>query len=659
MSRLRTPRRGGRTNPGAFSPRRAAADLARSSREGAMPVAPRIAVAGIIGAVVFGILVLRLWALTVLGGAEYAALADQNQMRQLRVEAPRGSILDRNGEVLVANRASEQVVLNLQDVPEARLDGVISSLSRILDVPEAEIREDVENAPPGGLEPIIIRGDLAGRRDEQAKWYLREHRAEFPGVDITTRQVRDYLHGTAAAHILGQVGQVSEEQLETSHTNRKSGDRIGVSGIERQYDEYLRGVDGYQAIQVDAAGVRQGEGRGLPAAIGRSVKLTIDLGLQKATQKSLREGIAKSSRTADGAGAFAGAAVAIDPRNGEILASASEPTYDPGIFVRPGNSAKIDALLKDKSEHLPMFNRVIGGAYPPGSIYKPITALAAMDMGPDVLTPDRLIECPPSFPVGKTIFRNHVDRHMGSMNLAQSLETSCDTYYYKLALYFYQDPGSPLQDWSRKFGLGAPTGIDIPGEIGARVPTVAWKKSLDHLPEDERSWRPGDSINMSIGQGDLLVTPLQMANVFAALGNGGTLHTPHLGMQVEDPSGRAEIGLHADKPRDLKLDPGDLAGVEDGLVAVTSGVVGTARAVFGTFEVPTAGKTGTAEKFGQKDIAWYCGYAPVDDPEIAACAVIDGGGHGGSDAAPIVLGMLQQHFKAEGGTTDVKGATID
>ncbi|MCW2956385.1 MAG: mrdA, partial [Thermoleophilia bacterium] len=388
-SRSRTPRRGGRTNPGAFSPNRATSDLSRSGREGTLPVAPRIAVAGIIGTVVFGVLVLRLWALTVLGGAEYAAKADQNQVRHLPVEAPRGSILDRNGKVLVANRASQQVVLNLQDVPEERVEGVLRELARVVDRPLADIQEKVDNAPPGALEPIVIRADLKGKRDERAVQYLQEHRTEFPGVDVQTTFVRSYEQGVAAAHILGQVGLVSEEQLESSHTNRKSGDRIGQSGLERQYDEHLRGTNGYRAVKVDASGVRQGEGRGLPPTVGRSLKLTLDLKLQKATDKALARGVRNAAATADGRGAFSAAAVMLDVRDGGVLASSSAPTFDPDIFTTPGHDREITAIYNPKNPRKPMLNRVMNGAYAPGSIYKPITALTAMDMG--VMKPEEPI----------------------------------------------------------------------------------------------------------------------------------------------------------------------------------------------------------------------------------------------------------------------------
>lgn len=621
-------------------PGRRPASLARSSREGAAPVAPRLAVAGIFGAVVFGILVLRLWALTVLGGAEYAERAEQNQLRLLPAEAPRGTILDRSGRPIVTNRPAQEVALDLQDVPEQRLESVVRGLAFALGEPEPSIMEIVEAAPEGAVEPVVVAEDVP----REVVGFLREHAAEFPGVTVRTRYRRAYPHGSTAAHILGQVGEVSPEELESSHTNLRPGDRVGKSGLERRYDEYLRGTDGYQAIEVDAAGIRKGERRGMPETPGRDLRTTLDLGLQRATERSLAENVARAARTADGRDANAGAAVAIDVRNGEVLAMASHPTFDANIFVTPGKDREISWLYSEKNRKQPTFNRAIAGAYPPGSIYKPITAIAGMEEG--LVAPDTVIQCPPYMKILGTVFRNHDSRHLGGMQLPAALEASCDTYFYELGLEFYNHPESPLQDWSRKFGLGAPTGIDVSGEGEGLVPTPRWKR--EHFEGWEKEWLPGDSVNLSIGQGNLTVTPLQMAVVYAALANGGVMRTPHLGRSIHDPSGREELKLDAGRPRDLKLNPVDLTAVTEGLVRVNEGVNGTATAVWSGFPVPTAGKTGTAEKFGQSDLAWYCGFAPVEEPEIAACAFVDGGGHGGSVAGPIVRDMFAQWFDVGG-----------
>jgi len=628
--------------------------VSRSQREGVAPAAPRIAVAVIIGSIIFGILVLRLWALTVLGGAEYAERASQNTLRQLPVEAPRGRILDRDGTAIVTNAPARQVQLDLQSVPEEELQRLLGRLATILDKPLADIQKTVKDAPPGAVEPIVIDRDV---EHDQVIWYLNEHAEDLPGVLVRTIYRRSYEQGTFAAHILGQVGEVSPEELKDTYTTLKPGDRVGKSGIERKYDQYLRGTNGFDAVEVDASGSRQGEGRGLPATPGRNLRTTLDGSLQKRTERALANGINRASTTADGRDAVAGAAVAIDPNNGELLATASFPTFDPNIFVTPGHSREITWLYSDFNKRKPSLNRAIAGEYPPGSIFKPITAIAAM--AKNFMESDSLIDCPSALKISGHRFPNHDKRSFGEISLKTALETSCDTFFYRLAVKFYNDPKSPLQEWMGRFGLGERTGIDVAGETAGVVPTPAYKRKQTQWPADEREWRPGDSVNMSIGQGLVLTTPLQMTSVYATIANGGTVYTPHIGQQIEDPSGLKELDLDPGPSRNLKLDPGDLEAVREGLVAVNQGGNGTASAVFQGFPVSTAGKTGTSEKLGQSDLAWYCGYAPVDDPQIAACAFIDGGGHGGSAAAPIVREMFEEFFEVKSNKPTTAAAATD
>lgn len=645
---------------------RSMSSVARSSREGNAPIAPRIAIAGVIGAVIIGILVLRLWALTVLGGAEYAERADSNVIRKLPVVAPRGSILDRRGNRIVVNVEMQQVVVDLQDIEGERLDQVVEDLGRVLaprpsavDEVTTDIREAIDQAPPGAVEPVVVASEV--RRPEVIH-YLAEHAADFPGVDVRQAFKRQYRHGRTAAHILGQIGAVDQADLDARPALQPI-DRIGKSGLEKRYDEYLRGVNGYEAVKVDAAGVRTDAYgiRGLPPTNGRNLVTTIDLPLQKASERALEAAVRKAAGTAKGRDANAGAVVAIDPKTGEVLTLASYPSYDPNVFTSrdPRDQRVVERLLNPHNKGQPLLNRAIAGEYPPASTYKPITALAAFDR--NYVRPDTLIECPPFLDILGTRFKNHVDRHLGSHSVVEALETSCDTYFYELALFFYNDPKSPLASWSRKFGLGSATGLDLPGEASGLIPTPKWKRTVDSELWDrhpgEREWRPGDSINMSIGQGNTLVTPIQMTNVFATLANGGTLREPRLAKRIESVGGREQVALPRGDEVDLQIDPGDLAAVVQGLVAVNNGPNGTARGVFDGFEVSTAGKTGTGEKTNQTDLAWYCGFAPVEDPTIAACAFVDGGGGGSTTAAPVVLEMFRQWFKQDGGDVHGPGGT--
>lgn len=620
------------------------ARVARSARQGDIPIAPRIAVAGVIGGLLFGVLMLRLWALTVLGGAEYAERADRNQLRLLPVEAPRGQILDRTGRAIVTNRPARQVIIDLQlaGTPE-EVDATLVDLAWPLGVPVADLRKRVAKAPPGALEPVVLVDDVP-TRDDAKIWWLAEHEADFPGVRVANRSMRKYPHGKLAAHVLGFVGSVSPEELETSHTNLEPTDRVGKAGIERTYDQFLRGANGYQSIQVDAAGTRQdGTSRGLPATPGRNLQTTIDLKVQKTAEQSLKAGIARAARTADGRDANSGAVVAMDIKNGGVLAMASAPTFDPAIFTDPKRSDEVTRLYNTKSKAKPSINLAIQGEYPPASTYKVITGFAAM--AEDYVGPTEELACEPVMKIANHPFKNHDTEHGGYMDMATALETSCDTYFYKLAIKFYQDPQDPLQRWSRKFGLGAPTGFDLGGEASGLVPTVAW---LHETFGKNEPWLPGYSVNMSIGQGDLKTTPLQMTNVFATIANGGTLHTPHIGASIREPSGReARVLDDVDNPVDLKLNPVHLSVIRDGLYQVANGGRGTAAAAFADFPITTAGKSGTGEKLNQSDLAWYCGYAPYDKPEIAACAFIDGGGGGSAMAAPIVRDLFETWFSAK------------
>lgn len=602
------------------------------------PIATRLAVFGAVGVTIFFVLLLRLWALTVMNGSQYAELAQQNQLRRLPIEAPRGRIIDRRGNALVTNRPAREVVLNVYDVPEELRPALYSRLADALDMRVTEVREIAERGAFDPLTPVVIAKDVT--RDEIV-FYLEEHKDEFPGVDVRERYVRSYAEGHAAAHMLGQVGEVSSDQLEDEFENLKPGDHVGQSGLERTYDEYLRGQDGYRAVEVDAMGVRHGDGRGVPATPGRNLRLSVDLGLQRAAERGLAEGMKVARSTADGRGADAGAVVAMTPA-GEVLAMVSHPGYDPNIFVTAGHDREIRAVLKNRRS--PLSNRALEGLYPPGSTYKVISGIAAMEEG--YVTPSTPLQCPPSKTIANKRFNNWTQTHFGAIDLATALEISCDTYFYELAIDFY-NADTPLQDWSRKMGLGARTGIDLPGEQEGVIPDADWRRRT--FEGSDRIWGPGHSVNMSIGQGDVLVTPLQMTTVYAALANDGKVPTPRLASSVEEPSGKEVVRIKAGPVRDLELPRAELAAIQDGLQRVANGPNGTATAVFEGFPVQTAGKTGTAEKFGEGDMAWYCGYAPAVKPEIVACAVVERGGHGGTAAAPVVLKVFQQWFGKDGG----------
>jgi penicillin-binding protein 2 len=606
------------------------------------PVAGRIAVAGVVGLALFTVLVLRLWGIAVMNGSAYEQLAEQNRMRHLPVEAERGAIVDTNGQPMVTSGGAREVVLNLQDVPVRRRATLFVRLSHTLGMPLAQIEQRIKRGAPDPLAPIVIADDVV---DDHIIFYLKEHPVDFPGVDVTNRWERVYPDGTLAAHILGQVGEVTEEQLKGDFSNLKPGDHVGQSGLERSYDQFLRGTDGYSAIEVDAAGVRVGQGRGVPSTPGNTLRLSIDLNLQRASEKAIKEGIDIAHSTHEGPSADAGAAVAMDPRTGAVLALASNPTYDPNIFVQTGHDADIKRVLTDP--RTPLTNRATEGLYPPGSTFKVVTATAALEEG--LITPATQLSCPGSMMIAGTKFKNDEPISLGLINLSEALNVSCDTFFYQLGERFYNLPGSQLQMWANRMGLGRDSGIDIPGESSGLVPTPAWRQHTFTNAMD-KIWTPGHSVNLSIGQGDLLVTPLQMTRLYSAIANGGTLYQPRLAQDIEDQSGRIVKSLPRPKGVRLPYTKEQLDAIRLGLFEATHSSVGTSSAVFSTFSVPVAGKTGTAQKPPHGDQAWFCGFAPVNAPVITACAIIENGGHGGVSAAPVVLRMFQEYFHAKGGS---------
>jgi penicillin-binding protein 2 len=486
--------------------------------------------------------------------------------------------------------------------------------------------------------------------------YLLEHQTEFPGVQITETYLRRFDQGSIAAHILGYTSEISAEQLEErSKEGLAPGDRIGQTGIEAAYDSYLRGLPGLGQVFVDALGRVTSERQfsQMPEA-GDSVRLTIDDQLQRSAEEALAFGIRLAHDNGEWA-ADGGALVAMDVKTGEILALASNPTFDPEVYVGTVRERELKKLA-DPRRNYPTLNRAIAGVYPPGSTFKPFTALAALQEG--MLTPDELIQCTGKAVIDGQTFANWDPYKNEPMQLTTALANSCDTYFYDVALRFYERKDSPLQRWSREMGFGKPTGVDLGPEERGLVPTPEWRRKTFES-EIDKIWTSGDSVQLSIGQGDLLVTPLQMTRAYAMIANGGKLVEPHLVKSIEEPrnEGEAPVVLRPytpKPPKDLGIDDYALRVVQEGLFDATHASYGTSQSVFGAFPVPIAGKTGTAEKFvrlpgfaGLRDQSWWCGYGPYASPEIAVCAVIENGGHGGEAAAPVALEVFEDYFDVD------------
>ncbi len=625
----------------------------------------RIGILGALALAAFAILILRLWALQVLSGDDYLRVAKDNQLRTIRVEPTRGQILDRKGRILVDNTSTPSIVIAPSALPEKGRYREMQRLARLVDVPLREITRKLERQKGDALTPIVIQTDVP----ERIVTVLAERQAEFPGVEVTDTQVRRYPYGTLGAQLLGNVGEISEDELKELK-GYHLGDRIGKRGAEAAFDHYLRGRAGLAQLRIDASGRPRGA-RILTAqpVAGDAVRLTIDARLQGVAEEAIRYGIGLAHAN-DNWYANGGAVVALDPRNGEVLALASNPDFDPGVYSNPNKRGQL-ALLNDpqvaERENYPFVNRATAGRYPPGSTWKPVTALAAMQEG--LLSPYEAIACPPVFTLRRAdgtaipggTFKNWNPYSSGALDLASSLEQSCDTYFYDVAMRFYNQQRSPLQEWASRWGFGQATGLDIGGEDAGLLPTPAWRKKAYSTAVD-KLWKPGDSIQLAIGQKDLVVTPLQMASFYAMVANGGKVVRPHLLMHVEEPGTERANPLIRRRyagppPRESRIDPSALAAVQDGLFRATHGSQGTAQAVFGTFPVDVAGKTGTAEKivpsinqFDEIDQSWFCGYGPTDGvPTIALCVLIENGGFGGEAAAPAALKIFQHFFQREGG----------
>ncbi len=608
----------------------------------------------------------RLWSLQVLSGDTYLAAAQGNQLRTIRIEAPRGTILDRRGRVIVDNIAGTAVKLWVGDLPANGRYDVIKRLAEVLNVRTARLAKEVDARIADPLNPITVK--TAVGEDQVA--YLYEHQSEFPGVQIQQTYLRHYPYQSLGAQMLGYVGEVSQGELDRRPKLYRPGDKVGKAGVEANLDEYLRGEAGQAQIRVDSMGRPQGplEPR-REARPGNAVRLTIDIGLQRAAERALRYGI-QTARANESYYANGGALVALDPRDGAVLAMASTPTYKPSVYVGRVDPKKIQPLLDAeaaKEANYPGINRVTSGEYPPGSTWKPVTALAAMQE--HMLEPYQSLQCTPTATYGldEQEFRNWDPYVNHAMMLPEALARSCDTYFYQVGYQFYLggDSGrTRMQQWARRFGFGAPAGIDVGSEEAGLLPTPAWRKQTFKSDWD-RAWNPGDSIQLAIGQKDVSVTPLQMARFYAMIANGGNLVTPYVVSQVETaaPNGQAPVVLRRwapDPPEPVGVDPAALQVIRDGLYPATHSSFGTSSGVFSSFPIPVAGKTGTAEKVVPipgyppghlEDQSWWCGFGPAQTEvaRIVVCAVIENGGHGSTAAAPAALRVFEKFFGVKGG----------
>ncbi|HVE76445.1 MAG TPA: penicillin-binding protein 2 [Actinomycetota bacterium] len=613
----------------------------------------RVAFLGMVFLSLLSALVLRLYSLQVLTHNEYIVAAERNRVRIVPIEPARGRILDRNGEVLVSIRPSRVVSVRPDQVVNRK--ETFQRLADLLGMTVEEIEERLKDKSVLPYTAIPIKEDVP----KEAVVYIEENIDKFQGVLVEDRPIRIYPKGVIAPHLLGYVGEINSEQLELDrYRDYPPGSIIGKSGVEYAYEEYLRGTPGKRKISVDAAGrvIDAIEEERVEPVPGFDIVTSIDARAQTLVEESLADGIETARKVFDEESqkkylAPAGGAVVLDPQSGEVIAMASYPFYDPGAFVGGISRAEFDALAQDPAN--PLFNRVTQAAHPPGSTFKIVTALAALQEG--VATRGGKYDCPGSIRLYDQTFRNWKSSDSGAITLSEALIQSCNTVFDAFGAEFWKkdrDEPKILQNHARAMGFGARTGIEIGGpfESRGRVPDQEWLIGMNRrfpalFPYSD--WLPGYTINMAIGQGDVLATPLQLGQAYSALASGGSVLQPHVGLRVM----QGETVVKTVEPKEIRkltVDPANLDTIRRALEGVPS--EGTARDAFAGFplnSIPVAAKTGTAElqtKPPKQPYAWFAAYAPADDPQYVVVVMLEEGGHGGETAAPIARRIFEGLF---------------
>ncbi len=595
-------------------------------------MALRIAVIGGVAVALFAVLFFRLWNLQVIDGDDYLAEAQNNRTREYKVIAPRGDILDRDGNLIVDNRTSLALSVDTSKLPEdeAAANKKLKEIGGLIEMPLKKVKRLIaESEEVAAGAPVTLRRDVG----YDVAYYLEENQREFRAAQVQRVFVRDYPEDRRAAHLLGSVGEVSEDELkEERNAGLEPGDEVGKTGIEYTYDRVLRGDPGVTRVQVDALGQPTPGGQlvSQPPAPGKNLKLAIDPDVQEAGENGL-----------SGIG-LPGAFVTMNINNGELLGLGSYPNFDPAMFTKPLTQRQVDELYEDP-EWAPMTNRATEGHYPTGSTFKMITALAALEGG--VIKPSDSIMDAGSIEIAGQRFQNAGNESYGPVDLERAMKVSSDVYFYELGREM--NGTDLLQNWAARMGIAQKTGIDLPEEADGLIPDKEWRNQLYSEELTDRTWAVGDNIQLAIGQGDLQMDPLQLAVSYAAFANGGRLVKPRLGKELLDSAGRV---LHEFKPevrRQVAINPAYRDAILAGLHASAQEPEGTSYPVFGGFPIPVAGKTGTAQRPPRADQGWYVVLAPYPNPRIVTVVTVEDGGFGSESAAPVALDILEAYFGKE------------
>ncbi len=556
----------------------------------------------------------QLWYLQALEGGRLQEMSEKNRIRVRPVAAPRGILFDRNGLPLVDNRPAFTLSFIPREMEDR--DTVLARLSVLLKIPLAELRESLDRVPQDSFRPVRVRRGLSLEEVTQ----VEERKLELPGVIIEVEPQRVYPTSTFAAHLLGYVREVSEEQMKQGRYRR--GDMIGQSGLERRLDEFLRGTDGGERIEVDALGRPVQVMEREEPDPGGQVVTTVDRRIQEAAERAMA--------------GHAGAVVVMDPRNGDVLAMTSSPSF--ALDRLTGNLDREDWRRLVSDPKTPLMNRALQSQYAPGSVFKVVVAAAGLQEGS--LAPADRTYCNGEFHLGAWTFKDWKEGGHGHVDLRRALVHSCNIFFYQAGLKVGPEA---MVRYARLFGLGTPTGTDLGSEKAGLIPFVDWKRS-----RGGRGWQGGDTVNVSIGQGPVLVTPMQVARMMAAVANGGILWKPRLVQRVQESGGALAYSTSSKMTGHVDLSPVVWAFLRSALVGVVNdGGTGAAARLPG---VLIAGKTGTAQSIAKSDAArgqdhaWFASFAPAEDPQVVVVVLVERGGKGGQVAAPIARQIYHAIF---------------
>ncbi|MGD9044083.1 MAG: penicillin-binding protein 2 [Desulfobacterales bacterium] len=596
-------------------------------------------IAGVIICVLaaFVVIFIRLIYLQVIRGNEFRRLSLNNSIRLQNIDPPRGRLYDRNHDLLVDNRPSFDVRITLKDAEP--VVATLAKLSRHINISEDALMSKIKQTPGvSAYKPVLLRQDIG--RDVLAA--IEVNKFDLPGISVNVNLRRHYIYERSASHLLGYLSEINSEELKSgAYPDLRSGELIGKFGAEKVYENYLRGKRGGRQVEVNANGLVVRVLETVEAEPGHNVYLTIDKMLQRRAEELL-----------DG---VVGAAVAIEPDSGRILALASSPTFDQNSFVGGITHEKWSSLISNPFR--PMSNRAIQGEYAPGSTYKIITALAGLEEG--VIDTQTTIFCPGHYRFGNRVYRCWKKGGHGSVDIIKAVEESCDVFFYQVGLRLGVDR---LAWYAKSAGLGSPTGIFLDQEARGLIPTAAWKKKRTGVP-----WQEGETLSIAIGQGFNLATPLQMAVLAGAVANGGKRYRPMILNRIQMADGQI---LQETKPKlvgKIPVSQSTLDLVKFGLWRVVNGENGTARGSR-LEDIAISGKTGTTQVISRREDdplpeedvpihlrahAWFVAYAPSEKPTIAIAVVVEHGEHGSGAAAPIAKEMIKTYLRRPPANTQV------